>query len=360
MGLVLGRPRLRHRRLGGPLRRERHVHARRRGAPTSTASSGARSPRARPSPCAPGRPSTTRWRATNRLLHGRRLAGRPRAERAPAQRWPGRLRRGLGRRGPRPRPGRPLVRRVRLRPGRRPGPGPDGRRGRRRSSACSGTTSRGGRAVLAVRLVGTRSNRDAVGARVTLETDRLRRTRIVQAGSGFLSQHSKELLFGLGPSRRVLKATVYVAERPHARCSRTSPSTGASGWRRAATRSRRSRSIRRALPGRPPAWPRPRAPRRPTRPGSTGRSPRPTSTLERPRRPRALAPGTPRKAGRAAVLDDTGVRPPGSPSPVRWPPGACGSSPSPWTRPQDEPAVRTAARALGLPVALAGEDVAGT
>ena len=63
-------------------------------------------------------------------------------------------------------------------------------------------------ASLAIRLTGTASNRDAIGARVTVETDRLRRTRIVQAGSGFLSQHSKELLFGLGPSQRVLKVTV--------------------------------------------------------------------------------------------------------------------------------------------------------
>ena len=63
-------------------------------------------------------------------------------------------------------------------------------------------------AALAVRLTGTASNRDAIGARVTVETDRLRRTRIVHAGSGFLSQHSKELLFGLGPSQRILKVTI--------------------------------------------------------------------------------------------------------------------------------------------------------
>ena len=66
----------------------------------------------------------------------------------------------------------------------------------------------GGNAALALRLVGTKSNRDAVGARVTVETDQLRRTKIVQAGSGFLSQHSKELLFGLGKSQRVVKLTV--------------------------------------------------------------------------------------------------------------------------------------------------------
>ena len=63
-------------------------------------------------------------------------------------------------------------------------------------------------ASLAVRVRGTTSNRDAIGARVTVETDRLRKTRVVQAGSGFLSQHSKELLIGLGASERVLKLTV--------------------------------------------------------------------------------------------------------------------------------------------------------
>jgi tetratricopeptide (TPR) repeat protein len=61
---------------------------------------------------------------------------------------------------------------------------------------------------LAVRLAGTKGNRDAIGARVTVQTDRLSRTRIVQAGSGFLSQHSKELLIGLGASERVVKLTV--------------------------------------------------------------------------------------------------------------------------------------------------------
>ncbi|MFI5184210.1 MAG: tetratricopeptide repeat protein, partial [Vicinamibacteria bacterium] len=65
-----------------------------------------------------------------------------------------------------------------------------------------------GNAALALRLTGTRSNRDAVGARVTVETDEGRHTKVVQAGSGFLSQHSKELLFGLGKSRRIVKVVV--------------------------------------------------------------------------------------------------------------------------------------------------------
>jgi Flp pilus assembly protein TadD/peroxiredoxin len=63
-------------------------------------------------------------------------------------------------------------------------------------------------AALAISLKGASGNRDAVGARVTVETDRMRRTKVVQAGSGFLSQHSKELLFGLGESRRVLRLAV--------------------------------------------------------------------------------------------------------------------------------------------------------
>ena len=61
---------------------------------------------------------------------------------------------------------------------------------------------------IAVRLRGTASNRDAIGARVVIETDRLRKSRLVQAGSGFLSQHSKELLIGLGASTRISKMTV--------------------------------------------------------------------------------------------------------------------------------------------------------
>ena len=65
-----------------------------------------------------------------------------------------------------------------------------------------------GNGALAVRLTGTKSNRDAIGARVTVETDRGRVTRTVTAGSGFISQHSKELLFGLGKSTRVATITV--------------------------------------------------------------------------------------------------------------------------------------------------------
>jgi tetratricopeptide (TPR) repeat protein len=56
---------------------------------------------------------------------------------------------------------------------------------------------------IAFRLRGVKSNRDAIGAAVTIETEAGRQTRWLQAGSGFLSQHSKEVFFGLGSASRV-------------------------------------------------------------------------------------------------------------------------------------------------------------
>ncbi len=57
-------------------------------------------------------------------------------------------------------------------------------------------------------LRGTKSNRDAIGASVTIETDSGRQTRMLQAGSGFLSQHSKEIFFGLGEAKRTVRASI--------------------------------------------------------------------------------------------------------------------------------------------------------
>ena len=51
-------------------------------------------------------------------------------------------------------------------------------------------------------LVGTRSNRDAVGARVRLRTGQRWQTREVHAGSAYLSQQSLVQHFGLGGARR--------------------------------------------------------------------------------------------------------------------------------------------------------------
>jgi tetratricopeptide (TPR) repeat protein len=59
-----------------------------------------------------------------------------------------------------------------------------------------------------LRLRGTVSNRDAIGAAVTVEAGGHRQTKYLQAGSGFLSQHSKELHFGIGSSPGPLRAIV--------------------------------------------------------------------------------------------------------------------------------------------------------
>jgi Flp pilus assembly protein TadD/peroxiredoxin len=61
---------------------------------------------------------------------------------------------------------------------------------------------------IAFRLQGEQSNRDAIGAAVTVEAGSLRQTKYVQAGSGFLAQHTKELFFGLGQNTEPLRAKV--------------------------------------------------------------------------------------------------------------------------------------------------------
>ena len=61
---------------------------------------------------------------------------------------------------------------------------------------------------IAFRLRGTRSNRDAIGAVVTVETEVCRQTQSLQAGSGFLSQHSKEVFFGLGTAKGPVHASI--------------------------------------------------------------------------------------------------------------------------------------------------------
>lgn len=57
-------------------------------------------------------------------------------------------------------------------------------------------------------LRGTRSNRDAVGAVIELETRQRRQTKTVRAGSGFLSQNTKSVHFGLGKEHGTLRATI--------------------------------------------------------------------------------------------------------------------------------------------------------
>jgi tetratricopeptide (TPR) repeat protein/peroxiredoxin len=57
-------------------------------------------------------------------------------------------------------------------------------------------------------LRGQKSNRDAIGTAVTVSAGALRQTKYLQAGSGFLSQHSKELFFGLGKNAEAASATI--------------------------------------------------------------------------------------------------------------------------------------------------------
>ena len=59
-----------------------------------------------------------------------------------------------------------------------------------------------------LRLAGHTSNRDAIGARVTIEAGTNRQTKFVSAGSGFASQHTKELFFGVGDTFQPITISV--------------------------------------------------------------------------------------------------------------------------------------------------------
>jgi hypothetical protein len=56
---------------------------------------------------------------------------------------------------------------------------------------------------IAFRLVGTRSNRSAIGAEVTLEAGGARQLKLVDGGMGFASQNDRRLHFGLGRASEV-------------------------------------------------------------------------------------------------------------------------------------------------------------
>jgi tetratricopeptide (TPR) repeat protein len=61
---------------------------------------------------------------------------------------------------------------------------------------------------IAFRLRGTKSNRDAIGAAITIESAGRAQTRYLQAGSGFLSQHTKEIFFGIPGSEPFISARI--------------------------------------------------------------------------------------------------------------------------------------------------------
>jgi len=51
---------------------------------------------------------------------------------------------------------------------------------------------------IGLRLVGVKSNRDAIGARLTLRAGVRKLTRWLSGGSSYLSSHDKRIVFGLG------------------------------------------------------------------------------------------------------------------------------------------------------------------
>jgi tetratricopeptide (TPR) repeat protein len=61
---------------------------------------------------------------------------------------------------------------------------------------------------ISLRLRGRISNRDAIGATVTIEAGATRQTKFVSAGSGFASQHTKELFFGVAESTKPISISV--------------------------------------------------------------------------------------------------------------------------------------------------------
>lgn len=60
-----------------------------------------------------------------------------------------------------------------------------------------------------LKLVGTRSNRSAIGAEVVLEAGDLKQRRIVDGGMGFASQNDRRLHFGLGHHARIDRVTIH-------------------------------------------------------------------------------------------------------------------------------------------------------
>ena len=94
---------------------------------------------------------------------------------------------------------------------------------------------------IAFRLRGVKSNRDAIGAIITIQSHVGKQTKSLQAGSGFLSQHSKELLFGLGQTRGPSRFQ-FGGRVGSCRNFGIYPSTIGSGWKKATTNSARNRS----------------------------------------------------------------------------------------------------------------------
>src|SRR5207302_10681011 len=61
---------------------------------------------------------------------------------------------------------------------------------------------------IAFQLVGTRSNRSAIGAEVTVEAGGARQLKVVDGGMGFASQNDRRLHFGLGGTTLVDRVVI--------------------------------------------------------------------------------------------------------------------------------------------------------
>ena len=62
---------------------------------------------------------------------------------------------------------------------------------------------------ISLELIGTRSNRSAIGAEVVLESGDLRQRRIVDGGSGFASQNDRRVHFGIGSREWVDRVIIH-------------------------------------------------------------------------------------------------------------------------------------------------------
>jgi hypothetical protein len=61
----------------------------------------------------------------------------------------------------------------------------------------------GGNKSIRIRLIGTKSNRDAIGARVRIFHGETSQSRLVKGGSSYLSQSELPLTFGLGKREKI-------------------------------------------------------------------------------------------------------------------------------------------------------------
>ncbi len=102
-------------------------------------------------------------------------------------------------------------------------------------------------------LTGSGGNRQAIGARVDVETSRGRRSKTVEAGSGFLSQHSRWIYFGLGRESEVHRIRI---RWPQGEVQELSGlAAGFRYWITEGEEPRREAFSKVSPPGRPPAPP---------------------------------------------------------------------------------------------------------